>query len=127
MIRVYRMQDADGRGPWRPGLGHLWSDQGSTIHLDHSFQPFNPQSVQNALKASPTLRYFGFGCRTVDALRDWFTPKELDTLLGMGFRAVELEAERMLLENRRQLLFARSKPLTVDARPIRFADDGSQV
>lgn len=121
MIRVYRIQDAEGRGPWRPGFSGIWLDPDGTNHLDPSFQPFDPHAVLNTLRRVPSLRYHGFGCRTVDALRDWFTTKELDALLGMGFQVVELEADRILMETKRQLLFTRSQPLTVGATPVPIA------
>ena len=105
-MKVYRVQDADGRGPFRPGFSHWWVEN----RPDHdNLVPWFEQFGVNALPR--TGRYYGCACRTPEQLRRWFTLSEYTTLQRFGFQAVQMDVDRVLHESDIQLLFHRARPL----------------
>ena len=104
---VYRMQDAEGRGPYRPGFSQYWvEDRSDHDNLLTWMQEF-------ARYAIPSRGYFGCGCRTLEQLRRWFIESEYETLLRYGFQAVEMDVARVLYESEIQLIFQRARPLRI--------------
>ena len=109
---IYRVQDKDGRGPWKPGFSKRWVE----TREDHDNLPpwgeeFGLSKVLNQLLCG---EHAGSGCRTLDQLRRWFTASEYQTLLVYGYRAVRMEVNRVLAESDKQLVFGRAKPLSED-------------
>ena len=83
---IYRIQDKDGRGPWKPGFSHRWVE----IRPDHNnlpawYEEFGP--LHNYISYG---EHCGSGCKTIDQLRRWFTKSEYRTLLKYGYRAVRM-------------------------------------
>jgi len=114
---VYRVQDAEGRGPFRPGFSHWWVEE----RPDHdNLVPWMQQFGHDALQRAgwPFGKHFGCACRTLEQLRRWFTAGEYATLERFGFQAVRLDVARVLHESEIQLLFQRAKPLRADASPV---------
>lgn len=82
-MTLLRMQDADGRGPWKPGFSHQWSD------------PVGPSLPKPITSAIPNFRAFamdwhrkGFhlGCAVWASQRSlWFTPAEEAKLAALGY------------------------------------------
>ena len=115
--RVYRVQDADGRGPFRPGFSHWWVEE----RPDHdNLVPWMQQFGHDAIPRTgwPFGKHFGCACRTLDQLRRWFTASEYATLQRFGFQAVSMDVARVLHESEIQLLFQRAKPLRADVSPV---------
>lgn len=118
-LTVYRVQSViDGRGPWRPGMSHLWHDEAKT---------YLPDSVVGAFGLDwraeiPEGWHCGCACRSLDGLLKWFTPIERERLAHMGYELVALEAEKIIRENADQVIFARRKPLTVGAIVLPFKE-----
>lgn len=111
---VYRIQDKNGRGPWKPGFSHLWvEDRPDHENLPPWFFEFGPVH----LKAF-TWEHLGSGCRTVEQLQRWFTESEYRKLLTWGYQAVKIEVGRVLAESDRQVFFARKVPLCCDLSVI---------
>lgn len=116
-VRVYRVQDAEGRGPFRPGFSHWWVEE----RPDHdNLVPWMQQFGHDAIPRTgwPFGKHFGCACRTLGQLRRWFTASEYTTLQRFGFQAVSMEADRVLHESEIQLLFQRAKPLRADVSPV---------
>lgn len=110
---VYRIQDSDGRGPFRPGFSHWWvEERDDHKNLVPWFQEFGRHAIP------PNNLHTGCGCRTLDQLRRWFTRIEYSRLLAYGFHAVEIGADSVLHESGIQLLFQRAKPLRIDVVPF---------
>ena len=111
---VLRIQDADGRGPWKPGFSQNWvEDRPDHENLPPWFVEFG-RVDRLALHGCAT----GSACRTIEQLRRWFTPTEYATLLRLGYRAVRMDVGRILAESDRQCFFERSKPLSQDVEPF---------
>jgi hypothetical protein len=111
VIPVYRVQDDDGRGPWRPGLSRYWIDEAS----DFAARPLET-AVDLLRRAGVTLApgwHYGCACRSMEALLRWFTEVELGRLSRMGFALVRLDADRVVVESELQVVFARRRPLRV--------------
>ena len=107
---IYRIQDSDGRGPWRPGFSKRWVEtRPDHDNLPPWFIEFGPVHGQVIVSCA-----CGSGCMTLDQLRRWFTASEYRTLLALGYRAVKMEAGRVLAKSDIQCFFERAKPLNED-------------
>ena len=111
---VLRIQDADGRGPWKPGFSRRWVED----RPDHENLP--PWFVEfgRVDKLALVGEHVGSGCRTVEQLRRWFSPSEYMTLRRFGYRAVRMAVGRLLAESDRQCVFGRARPLREDVEPV---------
>ena len=107
---IYRIQDASGRGPWRPGFSHHWIEPRS----DHKY--LKPWFVEfgRVDRLLCNWEYAGSACATVKQLRRWFTRGEYQTLKKFGYRAVKIDVKRVLAMSKIQVVFSRLKPLNVD-------------
>lgn len=111
---VFRVQDKDGRGPWKPGFSHQWvEDREDHNNLKPWFLEFG--DVRRLAICGMSL---GSGCRTLEQLQRWFTHSEYKTLLKLGYRAVRIKVGRILASSDIQCFFERSKPLNEDAEEI---------
>jgi len=125
-VRVYRVQDADGRGPFRPGLSCWWvQPRPDHQHLVPWMQEFGPEALHRVPQQFG--KHFGCACRTLGQLRRWFSAGEYATLRKLGFEAVALEADRVLHESQIQLLFQRRKPLRAGVEPVHLYGPNAQV
>ena len=116
---VYRIQDKDGRGPWKPGFSRRWvEDRPDHDNLPPWYVEFGP--VHHRVLYGEEM---GSGCKTLEQLRRWFTPSEYKTLKMHGYRAVRLEVGRILAESGIQCVFGRAKPLREDAVEIELYGD----
>lgn len=111
MRRVFRIQDADGRGPYKPGFSALWCDQ-----YGNPPPPTWIEEFPGLLRRMNEEAHYGAGCRSIGQLAKWFTPTELARLYVRGYRLVEMEVDRVLAESKNQLVFKRTKPLNVDIK-----------
>lgn len=111
---VYRVQDIEGRGPYRPGFSHTWV-------ADHG--PAKPPSWidefgMGLLKKARPHEALGCAFRTLEQARKWFLQEELDRLVLLGYRLVKMDVDRVLAESEHQLVIARSKPLALDVETV---------
>ena len=107
-VRLCRVQAADGRGPWRPGLSKYWIDEDSD-------QPLQPDLITafglDWKKKIPSGWHAGCACRSFDGLFAWFTPTERRRLEGIGYQPISFMADIIIAENKDQVVFARRLPL----------------
>ena len=107
---VYRIQDGDGRGPWKSGFSHRWVED----RPDHdNLPPWVVEFGRVDLKRF-TWEHVGSGCLTLEQLRRWFTESEYKSLLRYGYRAVRMDVDRLLGKSETQCVFGRVKPLNED-------------
>lgn len=113
---IYRVQDPDGRGPWKPGFSHRWAED----RPKEEYEALVPWPVQfgNVLRHSIVGMSLGCGCRSLEQLRRWFTPKEYATLRSFGYCAVKMETGRILAESDIQCVFERAMPLREGVEPV---------
>ncbi len=106
MSKVYRIQDHEGRGPFKPGLTKYWAntskDELSPFYVEFSEIPVSGLALR-------------CGCTSVDQLKLWFTPHEYGRLLGFGYKCVIIENAKIHFESEIQCLFEKgSKPKVID-------------
>lgn len=109
---VYRVQDRDGRGPWRPGFSRFWIDNSGpplppALHDDFGFEIYS--------KIRAAKGHCGSACSDVEDLRNWFTPRERKTLQLLGYNPVCLLADDVLAESKHQLVIRCDEPLNSGA------------
>lgn len=114
---IYRVQDLQGRGPWKPGFSHIWSED----HTEEWYlqrPSWWEQFGMEPMKIAITGMALGSGCLTLEGLRHWFTPAEYFSLKSLGYQAVRMEVGRILAQSPIQVVFERAKPLKEGAEPI---------
>ncbi len=108
MTTIYRIQDIDGRGPWKPGFSHKWVESRD----DHyNLTPWHEQFGTGFAANLDRSKYLGCGCLTIQQMRRWFTPKEYAMLQKHGYEAVKMEVERILAKSEIQCVFESNKPM----------------
>ncbi len=123
-VTVYRIQDKDGRGPWKPGFSHRWVED----REDHDNLVPWPMEFGPVHKKIFTWESAGSGCQTIEQLRRWFTKSEYETLLSHGYRAVKMEVSRILAASDIQCVFTRSnKPLNCDFEVVSLYENGAKI
>ena len=115
MITVFRIQDKDGYGPWKPGFSDVWVEDRTPTEMA-TLQPWYIE-FPVCLPCQPT-EYMGVACRTKEQLRRWFTENEYATLRRYGYEAVEMEANRILAGSDIQCVIARTLPFNVKCKPF---------
>lgn len=106
---VCRVQDAEGRGPYRPGFSHVWSERETgPVTAMEAF----PEVLKTCHKL---IREHGgaVGCafRNVEQAREWFTFNEILTLARYGYTLCWIQPDEILAENDEQCVIWTAKPL----------------
>jgi len=114
MITILRVQDSEGRGPWRPGFSHRWVESRD----DHENLLSGVLQFPTAHRRLYSWENSGYGCQSADVLRRWFTKTEYQKLLSFGYQAVEMQVDRLVDRSDIQCVFARIKPLSEDVKPF---------
>ncbi len=108
---LIRMQDAEGRGPWRPGFSYSWSDP-----LGKPLPKPITLAVKNFRSFAMKLHGEGFhiGCAVPEgAIRLWFSEAEERRLLAMGFSWVDASGCKVPWRSEEQALIASRLPLSM--------------
>lgn len=106
---VCRIQDAEGRGPYRPGFSQYWSERDSGP--DPIFIAF-PDVMDKACKIVIT-KGGAVGCafRSIKQAENWFSPNEIIALAKLGYSLCWIQPDEILAENDDQLVFWSKVPL----------------
>jgi hypothetical protein len=102
---LWRIEAADGRGPFRPGFSHRWRSP--------TGKDFPPPWVEAGISLGAFQGLFsdgfqgGCGCRSRRQLHAWFNFAERRRLSRFGFRTVRFTPDRILLETPTQVIFER--------------------
>ncbi len=115
---AFRVQAADGRGPWRPGWSHTWID--ADAPADRLVETVMDLIPVHVLRALPSTMMYGSACRNVDALMQWFTSRERERLAACGFYPVRLNADVVLAESAWQMVIGRRRPFADGATRLRW-------
>ena len=121
MITIYRIQDAAGRGPFKPGFTDTWLEDRSDAdykRLKPSFVEF--PGILGTMHMLAANYFCGSGCLSLDQLRLWFTPTEYATLRKLGYQAVQLDADRIVARSDVQCVFARKRAFRKGAKAVQL-------
>jgi hypothetical protein len=111
-MHVYRIQDSDGRGPYRPELGsQQWKDAGH----DKRNPPFYVECGFECIDTRRPGEHMGCAFRTIEQAQRWFSADEYMRLRVLGYRFVRLAVDRIAAESPTQLVVARKRPFAEGA------------
>jgi hypothetical protein len=113
---VLRVQDSDGRGPWKPGFSRLWIDPHRVCDLPTWIEEFGA----DAMPAKANGFHFGCGVRSFRQIGQWFGDDELTILYGYGYQIVSMRVDHIIAESKNQNIFKRKLPLNVDVMPVKL-------
>ncbi len=115
---VYRVQDKDGRGPFKPGFTKEWAierdDYNNLVSWLEEFGRVDKQILYGATAGS--------ACETIDQLRRWFTKDEYKKLIEFGYHAVKIKVDRIIAKSEIQCFVSRSIPFNKKIREIDLYD-----
>ena len=110
MSMVYRIQDREGRGPFKPGVTVKWK---SRLGLD--MEPIWNElgiSAFDIVSKIPQGMHSGCGRESIEQLALWFNTTERKTLHSLGYGLIVFEPTQILLRSPTQVLFAHLLPLS---------------
>lgn len=110
-VRVYRIQDSEGRGPFKPGFSHRWTDEEFAPGMG-PMPAWGDEFGWDLIKrlGFPN-EHFGTAVRSLSDLNKWFSRSEQSRLWRFGYLPVTMRVDRVLAESENQLVFARRRPL----------------
>ena len=106
---VCRIQDAEGRGPYRPGFSHVWSER--DFGPDPVFVAFPGIMAQAQRVVNEKGGAVGCAFRTLQQASNWFSPTEVLTLAKHGYSLCWVKPDEILAENSDQLVIWTQLPL----------------
>lgn len=106
VARAIRVQDRDGRGPFKPGLPDRWRDPDGP-----DFPPVQAEFGLAWREEIPPGWHCGCAFRDVSQCARWFSPWECARLDALGYSLVSLSDCRVLRESAHQAIIARPHPL----------------
>ena len=105
---VYRVENADGRGPY---VGN------PVPEMDDAANDRQPMAWQDGLSEwwnDGKANAYRYGFRTLEQIKSWFLPDQLTILARHGFRVTEYEVPQShVLSGKKQVVFnpEQAKPL----------------
>jgi len=106
--RIYRLQEDEGRGPFRPGFSETWLDGIRSYDLPPWLEEFGWHVAQEARQSG---LYCGTGCRSLEQLYRWFSRNERRRLKRYGYDVVTIVPDRIFAESVNQVVFGCRAPL----------------
>lgn len=106
---VLRVQDAEGRGPYRPGFSHRWSDPEGPIVPLWWEEIGEDMMTAHARMAGPF--HYGCGFLNQEQFAAWFSEKEQRRLDRLGFSLVTIPVAIIVAKTPTQIVFGSRRPL----------------
>lgn len=104
---VYRVEDSEGRGPYRKRAGyvHEWSKD-ENGHNDYN----HPSPYQDGLPGMWDMESYICGFKSKAQLKAWFSEEELSNLEALGFSIKTFEVPKSDVKvGGKQVIFLRPK------------------
>ena len=114
-MRVFRVQDWRGRGPFKPGLSERWLDRELAPGREYLPDFMSEFGLDVLVQLGQPGEFYGCAVRTLPELDRWFSPTERVRLEFLGYNIVSLRAHRIVAESPNQMLIARRKPFKAGA------------
>lgn len=109
-VPILRIQDKQGRGPWRPGFSDKWVDAWRTEGLPPIYEEV-PNFAALAKRAHSEGMHVGCATRGIEGMKAWFSLTEMIRLFNAGYYVVRCDDCAVLVETPTQLIIASDKPL----------------
>lgn len=104
---VYRIQDSEGRGPFKPGFSDQWVEfREDLFNLRPAYADFDGY-VETVKQLKKKGLYLGIATETPEQLRRWFTVTEYLKLLGMGYKCYKVHKCHIAHKSDIQIIIAR--------------------
>ena len=107
--KLYRIQDKDGRGPFRPGFTASWADPHGKPFLP-AVQEI-PGFARAVAKAFSEGKHIGAAVIGLAGLDRWFTSSEIARLESFGYQIVVASSCEVIAADQNQVLIASPLPL----------------
>lgn len=118
---IYRIQDKDGRGPYKPGWSHVWTEFRCLIDGESKpvFTDEFPSILDKInLRFDTVGGHFGCGFKTLSQLHSWFTQSEITKLADYGYHIVKMDADEIMASSDNQTVFWRKTRLNKNFEQI---------
>lgn len=113
-LLLFRIQDGEGRGPFKPGFSVKWRDSsGPTPPALFEELGIHPDRLAHLV---PIGLHGGYACRSMAEIRRWFSRGEIRRLNRLGYQLVSFEPDEILVEAPTQVLIGMHKPLAALSR-----------
>jgi len=106
---IFRVQDSDGRGPYRLGFSRFWVDDDGPANAPWWTEIGVPIDVAHAWMDDD--HHWGCGFSTIDQFCRWFSPAERARLDRFGYILVLLNPDRVIATTPTQVVFGCKRPL----------------
>ena len=109
-MRLLRVQDQHGRGPYRPGFSSRWVDAFRTSQHPPIYEE-RPDWLDVCRRAQSRGAHAGCAVDGMESLLSWFSPMELVRLYDFGFQIVDCSSCEVLIRTQTQVVIASRLPL----------------
>lgn len=113
-MTLWRIQDGEGRGPFKPGFSRVWLDTedrpGRADELPPIYEALGVKPGE-LWRLIPEGMHCGCACRSAEELAEWFSRPERRRLRRYGYDVVVFEPDLILAEPPKQVVFAMHRPL----------------
>lgn len=114
---LFRIQNAAGRGPWKPGFSVKWVDpdrnsNGPDVITDFGIGVMFECQLRHAMGF-----HMGCACKDLDQLKRWFNRSERTKLKEFGYEIVKFTPDFLIAESDWQVIFANKRPLADLMKP----------
>lgn len=106
-IIVYRWQDENGRGPYKPGFSHVWTDPDHNIRNPSIMEEFGMKLWS---RIPNEYKHRGCAFQSLDQMNKWFSAEEQEKLRNHNYTLVTIDADRIIAMSKRQCVIACRKP-----------------
>ena len=114
-MKVFRVQDHKGRGPFKPGFTRFWLDPSKP---ESELLPSMFDEFPNVMGLLLDHGHQGCACTDLDTLKRWLNAAEMSLLKHVGYRIVSMNADKILAQSKNQVLFWRKLPFNTDIEVI---------
>lgn len=109
---LLRMQDGNGRGPWKPGFSEQWVDNTRRFDLPSLQEDFGVDFRPMVDAAFKRGLHLGTAVKGVEKFNQWFTASERVKLAMFGYRIVDASQCEVLGETNWQVVIGSQQPLS---------------
>ena len=114
---IFRVQDKDGRGPYKPGMSIKWADKdmghyrGKLTNLPPFMDEF-PGIVEEITDMYDKQGgAFGCGFTSLEQLDRWFSKAEQQRMKTLEYHMVKIKPKKIIRSSKNQTVFWHDRPL----------------